>query len=120
MLGFIKLIRSPTTDSLLKDHKALSLFLLIALRAKRNDCSISGLTKGQALIGDYEACNLTHSEYRCALNRLKRANKIAIKTTNKGTIATILDTSICDINIEAQPQTKKQTKNTSQPQTNRN
>ena len=99
--GFIKLKRSDATWELLQDPKAFVLLTLIALRAKRTgDFNIYQLKIGQALIGDYKACGLTRKEYRNAKGRLKRHGLADFRATNKGTIATLLDNSIYDINEE--------------------
>ena len=93
---------------MLKCPKVFALLTLIAIRARRtNQLNIHGLSVGEALIGDYKACGLTRQEYRTTKNKLERIGLATFRTTNKGTIATILDTSIYDINIEQeQPSTK--------------
>jgi len=105
--GFIKLKRSDATWELLQDPKAFVLLTLIALRAKRTgDFNIHHLKIGQALIGDYKVCGLTRKEYRNAKIRLKRYGLAGFKATNRGTIATLLDNRIYDINEDNSGPTK--------------
>jgi hypothetical protein len=99
---FIKLIRSSDTLELLKFPKAFTLAAQIALRANRKRPKFSPykLEKGEALIGDYKSCGLKRGEYRHAIKILKRGQFATFKTTNKGTIAKIINSNIFDINIE--------------------
>ena len=97
--AFIKLQRSEATWELLQDGNAFVLLTQIALRAKRTgEFSVHGLRIGQALIGDYRACGLTEQEYRSAKIRLTRYGLATFKATSRGTIATLLDSSVYDIN----------------------
>ncbi|MDI9433092.1 MAG: hypothetical protein QM570_15355 [Planctomycetota bacterium] len=99
--GFIKLMRSDATRELLRDGPAFQLLTQIALRAKRtNDFNIHGLQIGQALIGDYASCGLTRRKYRTAMAHLERYGLARFQATHKGTIATLLDITIYDINEE--------------------
>ena len=100
--GYIMLRRSPAARELLRDGNAFRLLTQIALRAKRtNDFSVHGLRIGQALIGDFKACGLTPGQYRAAKARLKRYGLIDFRGTNKGTIATLLNDTVFDVNAEA-------------------
>jgi hypothetical protein len=97
--GYIMLRRGEATWELLRDGNAFRLLVQIALRAKRTDgFSVHGLRIGQALIGDYAACDLTEGQYRAAKRRLKRYGLAEFKGTNRGTIATLLNDAIFDIN----------------------
>ncbi len=99
--GFIKLMRSDATRELLRDGPAFQLLTQIALRAKRtNDFNVHGLLIGQALIGDYASCGLTRRKYRTAMAHLERYGLARFQATHKGTIATLLDITIYDINEE--------------------
>lgn len=82
------------------DPDAYLLLSQIAFRARKAASLFDReLTVNQAKIGDYENCGLTRQRYRDALGRLVRKYAIiTIKTTNKGTIATLLNTDVCDIN----------------------
>lgn len=103
--GFIKLMRSEATRELLKDPKAFGLLTAIALRAKRtDDFNIHGLKPGQALIGDHTAYGLTEQEYRSAKSRLQRYDLVDFEPTHRGTIASLRNTMIYDINVTAEQQ----------------
>lgn len=105
--GFIKLMRSDATCDLIKDPKAFALLTQIALRAKRtDDFNIHGLTPGQALIGDHKNCGLSEREYRSAKNRLKRYGLARFEGTRRGTVATLVNTMVYDINEAGSGQTK--------------
>lgn len=105
--GYIMLKRGRKTEELLQDPKAFALLTLIALRAKRTDAFCRhGLEIGQALVGDYQACGLTIREYRGAKARLQRYGLARLHGTPKGTIATLCDTSVFDINDEGPGQTE--------------
>lgn len=121
--GFIKLMRSRTTRELLQDGNAFLLLTLIAWRAKRtSEFSVHGLAIGQALIGDYHACGLTEQQYRSAKTRLKRYGLATFRATNKGTIATLLDTTIFDINeeVSSEPAAGRQRASNESATTNKN
>jgi hypothetical protein len=99
--GFFKILRTKQTLELMKDPKAWTLFSLIAYRAKRtNEASIYGLKIGEALIGDYKSCGLSEKEYRNAKKRLAKMGLAVFKGANKGTVATLINTDIFDINAE--------------------
>lgn len=97
--GFIKLMRSAATRELLRDSKAFGLLTQIALRAKRtDDFNIHDLKPGQALIGDHDNCGLSAREYRSAKDRLRRYGLARFHGTSRGTIATLANTMVYDIN----------------------
>ena len=105
--GFIKLMRSAATRELLRDSKAFGLLTQIALRAKRtDDFNIHDLKPGQALIGDHENCGLSAREYRSAKNRLRRYGLARFDGTSRGTIATLANTMVYDINEAGSRQNK--------------
>jgi hypothetical protein len=96
--GFIKLNRSAETLELLNDPNAFILLTVIALRARRTDeFNIHNLKSGQALIGDYGKCGLTRQQYRTAVKRLGHWGLATFKPTTRGTVATLLDRRIYDI-----------------------
>jgi len=97
--GFIKLNRSPETLELLNDPNAFTLLTVIALRARRTDeFNIHNLKRGEALIGDYKKCGLTRRQYRTARKHLGTWGFARFKPTTRGTVATLCDTRIYDIN----------------------
>ena len=84
---------------LLRDPAAFALLTLIALRARRdNSLSVLGLRSGQSLIGDYEATGLSKQSYRSAKSRLKKYGLATFNQTPRGTIASLTDTSVFDVN----------------------
>jgi len=96
---YIMLKRSDDTLALLSNPNAFALLTIIAIRARRTDAfNIHSLKLGEALIGDYKSCGLTRQQYRTALSKLEEWNFIATKATNKGTIATLADARVYDIN----------------------
>ena len=115
--GFIKLIRSEETAELLREPNAFALLTIIALRAKRTiSFSIHNLQTGQALIGDYFNYGLTRQQYRTALQKLEKWGFVTINTTSKGTITTLINKRIYDINQDDeqpidQPTNNNQTTN---------
>ena len=97
--GFIKLNRTTETLELLKDPNAFTLLTVIALRARRTDAfNTHNLASGQALIGDYTNCGLTHRQYRTAQERLAHWGLATFRPTSRGTVATLVDASVYDIN----------------------
>lgn len=99
--GFLMQSRGPEVDELLKDPPAFVLITQIARRARRtNAFNVMNLKPGEALIGDYESIGLTEQKYRSAKKRLEEYGLVTFKPTNKGTIATLSNTDIYDINID--------------------
>lgn len=85
---------------LLLRPSAVLLLLLIAKRAKRSDDHPDAtLALGEALIGDYKSYGATESTYRTDKSALKLTGQVTFRSTNKGTIAKIVRTSIFDICI---------------------
>jgi len=99
---FIQLMRSKDTMELIKEQDAFILLSIIALRARRtNEFNVHELKQGEALIGDFKNYGMTEQRYRTAKKKLEKWKFITIKATTKGTIATLLDNGIYDINLEA-------------------
>ena len=101
MAGFIQLNRCETTDDLLKSPECFLLLTQIALRARRTNegLNVNGLEIGQALIGDFKSIGLSSEKvYRTAKKKLENFNLVAFKGTNRGTIATLLNSVVYDIN----------------------
>ena len=108
--GFVMLNRGEEVDDLMRHPNAFTLLSLIALRARyANSVRLDGLKIGQALIGDWEAVNLTRGQYRAALKRLVAHGYIttlgvrSLKEGKRGTIATITNDSIYSITGQMQP-----------------
>jgi hypothetical protein len=100
-LGYIKLMRSEEAMELLRRPKELVLLCQIALRAKRTTSfSTADLAPGEALIGDFGSCGLTEQEYRTAKRNLEKWGFITTRSTNRGTIAKLMNSTVFDINIQ--------------------
>jgi len=100
-MSWVKLHRSREFDELLSSRP--NAYLVLSVIASR--CWRGGkgnpykLSIGEALVGDYTSCGLTRAKYRTALKHLEDMNYITIKTTNKGTIAKLENTTIFDPNF---------------------
>tara|TARA_R100000750_G_scaffold29451_1_gene18598 strand:- start:1757 stop:2449 length:693 start_codon:yes stop_codon:yes gene_type:complete len=119
--GYIKLNRCADLENMIvRRPNAFMLLTLIAIRARwsEDSCKITGLTQGQAYIGDYRSCGLTRQQHRTALNWLKANQYVTTKSTTKGTTATLCDSSVYDVfKGGKQPTTNQQTTN-EQPTSN--
>jgi len=104
MARYVKLCRSQETDILLaKQPKAFLLLSVVAMRAKRtSDNNAFNLTIGQSLIGDHDNYGLTRQEYRTAVSFLEDNNFISTSTSGLGTVATLLNNVVFDINPEGE------------------
>jgi hypothetical protein len=109
MPGYIQLNRCETTEELLKQPECFLLLTQIALRARRTGegWNPHNLEVGQALIGDYKSIGLSSEKvYRNAKKRLENYKIVAFKGTNKGTVATLLNSIVYDINEETKGEQK--------------
>jgi len=121
--AFIKLKKSKESDQLLSNPFCFALLAQVAMRAKRDDgFNINGLKIGESMIGDYKSIGLTRQKYRTVLKKLKTWGFLTIRSTNKGTIAKIVDMSVFDNNIsydnENNNHQTNQTLTIKQPSTN--
>jgi len=116
---FYKIIRSQETLDLLKHPYEFTLLALIAYRARRY-CNLktNGLETGEAMIGDYQTIGLSRQQYRTALKNLEKWGFLTTKSTNKGTIVKLINSTVCDINIEEANHPANQTPTIHQPSTN--
>ncbi len=111
-MKFIKMIRGNAILNLLKHPNEFLLLSLIALRARRtDDVDFTGLKVGQAMIGDYKNCGLTEQRYRSAKTNVQAWGLATFKGTSKGTIATLMNSDIFDINIGKTQRTKQRANN---------
>ena len=92
--------KNPNTIELLKHPNEWTLLTLVATRARRIDNKIEGLSVRQAMIGDHKSCGLTRQQYRTVLINLEKWHFLTTKATNKGTIATLCNDDIFDINVD--------------------
>ena len=104
MTGFIKYMRSEEAEFLLKYPNANHLFMVMAFRARRTDHPMNGLKAGQCFLGDYSSIGMTRQQYRTAQEQLTKWNLATFKGTNKGTIGTIVNSKVYDINSDASNQ----------------
>ena len=97
--GFIALHRGEAAETLLAKHpNAFLLLTQIALRARWKDCPITGMKQGEAFIGDYQNAGIhSRKAYRTAQEILVRTLLVRFKGANKGTVATLMDTSIFSV-----------------------
>jgi hypothetical protein len=99
--SFLKLMRTEDAENLLlRFPNAFLLLTLIAWRARRagEKCKWTGLEQGQAMVGDHDSCRLSRQKYRTAQSNLQTLGLATFKATNKGTIATICNAHVYDIN----------------------
>jgi len=108
-MAFSKIIKERPT--------AYILLSIIAQRAYHPDISVnSTLEPGEALIGDYEIYGVTEQIYRTDKEYLLNNHFITIKSTNRGTIAKLADTTIFDINLpESNEPSNEQATNNQRP-----
>lgn len=87
------------TQALIRNHPSAFLLLTqIAMRARWKDCPITRLTTGQAFIGDWrEAGIATEAAYRHAKETLTRCELATFRGTNKGTVATLVNSMVFSI-----------------------
>ncbi len=100
--GYIKLNRCKEFDELVENHPLSSLLLSVIARRAKRDCEFSalGLSQAQCFI-NHKCCGLTERQYRTAKDKLTELKFVKfITTTDKKTIATLLDSRIYDINLE--------------------
>ncbi len=123
---FIKLNRCQMTEELLTQYPMAFLILsYIAYRAKRTTGkSLKGMAIGQMVMGrddlkgTYRNPGPTSQNVRSALKYLKCNQLIDYHATSKGTVVTLLDSDIWDINQETCNQVDRSYVTTIQPASN--
>lgn len=119
--GYVALVRSPESEALLADHKAFALLAYVAMRARYSSSTAGGLARGQMFMGRHSAARelgMTQGETREATKRLKTANHIGVRTTNKGSIVTLLSRTVFDITDGANNQQPPEITASQQPTNN--
>lgn len=98
--GFILAPRGEDGQELILANRcAFVLLYVIAMRARRTPAlNRYNLQVGEAMIGDYQNYGMSEQEYRTAKEVLKKFNLATFKPTTKGTIATLINASVFDIN----------------------
>jgi hypothetical protein len=95
---FVKMIESEATEDLLSKPNAFALLAQIAFRAKKTRSRNGDVRQfGQALIGDCKRVGLSKREYRTAKAYLAKAGFVTLEATRRGTVATLVDSSVFDI-----------------------
>ncbi len=127
-ITWFKAIRSQEALELISANRnAFTLLYIIAHRAQRTTkFNRHNLAPGEAFLGDHDECGMSEQEYRTAKKVLTKGGFATFQATNRGTIATLSDTRVFDINIErgngqnnGQP-TDSQQAATGQPTTTKN
>jgi hypothetical protein len=97
--GYIKFVRSPESEELIRDPKAFALLASIAFRARwRSGLGVDDVQLGEALIGDFRRAGMTRGEYREATKRLCKYRLATFRTTNRGTLAKLASSKVFDLN----------------------
>lgn len=104
--GWFKAIRNSEALELIHANpNAFILAYIIAYRAQWDDAfNRHNLLPGEALLGDHEQYGLTRQKYRTAKQHLSRFKFATFKTTNRGTVAKLLDTRLFSVSILADNQ----------------
>ena len=76
---------------------AFCLLYVIAKRARWHaGFNRHGLVQGEAFVGDFENYGMSERNYRTAKEQLSKWGFATFKPTNKGTVATLVNTAIFD------------------------
>ena len=98
---WFKCYRSEEARTLAATPSAFMLLWQITCRAQRTSSyNKHNLDVGEAFLGDYKSLGMTQGQYRQAKKLLQKCGFAKFKGTNKGTIATLIDTTIFDPNLE--------------------
>lgn len=96
--NFLIAYRSELMEMLISKPNSWAILSLIAYRARRSDCARTGLKTGEAMIGFNKSLGMTRQNYRTAIANLQNMGVITTKTTNRGTIARLINSEVWDIN----------------------
>tara|TARA_R110002020_G_scaffold372023_2_gene583568 strand:+ start:1170 stop:1949 length:780 start_codon:yes stop_codon:yes gene_type:complete len=99
--NFIMALRSEEAKFLDTHPMENHLLNIIARRARRTKCSLTGLDIGECFLG-HKGVGMTEQQYRTAKKNLKKWNFVEFKkgqrVTDRGTVARLLDMRVYDIN----------------------
>lgn len=99
--NFVMALRSDEAKFLDTHPVENHLLNVIARRARRTKCRLTGLDIGECFIG-HKGLGLTEQQYRTAKKNLKKWGLVEFKkgkrVTDAGTVAKLLNTSVYDIN----------------------
>lgn len=99
--GFIKFVKSERSERLRKDPNAFMILMECAIRANRFiKTNALGMAQFQCVIGKSDFPWMTEKDYRGAKRRLTRGGLVTLKGRTNGTIATLSNAMIWDINAE--------------------
>lgn len=121
MSGYIQLVRvSEDLDDMLANgyHSEFILLTVIARRARWKETRTGQTNIGEARIGDHEKYGLTRQQYRTAKKNLEKWGFITTTSTNTGTVAKLVDTTVYNINAVDANQQLNQPVTNSQPTAN--
>ncbi len=106
--SWFKCYRSPEALELAIGFPiAFALLYMIAYRARRTSGFNRHLLQpGEALLGDYAKCGMTEKQYRTAKKQLAEWGFASFRPTHRGTIATLSNIQIFDINAENRADTE--------------
>jgi len=79
-------------------HKEIALLSLMAIRARRADDPVTGLKSGDCFLGDLKSIGMTEKQYRTAKKNLEKFGLATFKGANKGTVGTLTNSEVYDIN----------------------
>lgn len=83
-------------------HREVILLSVMAMRARRADDPVTGLKAGQCFLGDIGSLGMTEKQYRVAKKNLEKFGLASFKGASQGTVGTILNTEVYDINASEQ------------------
>jgi len=103
-MNFVKSYRNPEAYTLIKKHRpSFLLFYYIGHHVRRTPDKINNLEIGEVKLGKELArgmIGLTEMEYRIAKKNLEKFGFCIFKTSNRGTIGKLINTSIFDPNFQ--------------------
>lgn len=110
MSRWIALHCGEDVDALQENYpNAFLLLCQIARRARWKDCLITGMREGEAFIGDWKTAGLpSRKAYEVAKERLTKCGLVSFKGGNKGTVATLLNTTIFSISNDVKGEQEEQ------------
>jgi hypothetical protein len=101
MAGFVKAMRSDEAAFLDANPLANHVLNVIARRARRSPCPLTGLQIGECFVG-HKGLGLSEQQYRTVKKNLTKWGfaefKKAGRATDRGTVAKLLDSKVYDIN----------------------
>jgi hypothetical protein len=125
--GFVKMMKTPDTVELIETSPlTFALAAVIAIRSRfMPGVSLKGLKQGECFLGDHRKCGLSMRQYRTAKQNLAKWRFATFKTTNKGTIARLIDKRLfdvlgvpCDKQADSQPTSSRQLSKTGKHEKN--